>query len=155
MTLSARDREQGMFGNVFQVRKKSSGQVFAAKLWNEDKPQPNLTHLTVLSELSALLKVNDGWHACDELDRAWCPIVQLHGLFLRPRGLLMEEVRPHASGRRPARLTSWRNRAVRRIAICSAAEPRQTIQVLYGRRNGVPVARKRCTKRRLRLPLPA
>ena len=79
---------------MYKARKRSGGQVFAVKLWNElNGPQPNLTHLSVLSELSALLKVNDGWHACDELDRAWCPLVQMHGLFLRPRGLLMELVR--------------------------------------------------------------
>ena len=86
---------------MFLVRKKSSGQVFAAKLWNNaNTPRVDLTNLAVLSELSALLKVNDGWHACDELDRGWCPIVQLHGLFLRPRGLLIEKVRLQPSAQR-------------------------------------------------------
>ena len=69
-----------------------SGQEFAVKLWDETRvtKQPDLTQLAVLSELSALLKIHDEWHACDELDHAWCPLVQLHGIFVEPRGLLME-----------------------------------------------------------------
>lgn len=110
------------------MRKRGGGgQVFAAKLWTKlNIPQPNLTHLDVLSELSALLKVNDGWHACDELDRAWCPLVQLHGLFLRPRGLLMEQVR-HGSpgvsiGAAVARAERSAPHAVRGVALRRAGQ---------------------------------
>jgi hypothetical protein len=104
------------------VRKRNGGQVFAVKLWNDMDANIHLTKQKVLSELSALLKVNDGWHACDQLDRAWCPLVQLHGLFLRPRGLLMEMVRA-------SRLVPGTN-ALRVLAL-SAAHPTQYGESLY------------------------
>jgi serine/threonine protein kinase len=35
-------------------------------------------------------QVKRSWQPCDVLDECWCPIVQVHGLFESPLGLLME-----------------------------------------------------------------
>ena len=79
---------------VVEMRKKAGGALCAAKLFDENKVSLNkLTFGGVLSELRALLRVNAGWQASDLLDDKWCPLVQLHGLFVWPRvGLLMENV---------------------------------------------------------------
>ena len=90
-----RGHPQGTFGEVKELRKRVGGAVFAAKLYKEERLSlDKLAFAGVLSELRALLRVNAGWQASDVLDDRWCPLVQLHGLFLTPQvGLLMEKAR--------------------------------------------------------------
>lgn len=116
-------RTQGQFGMVVEMRKKAGGARFAAKLFDEDKVSLNkLTFGGVLSELRALLRVNAGWQASDLLDDKWCPLVQLHGLFVWPRvGLLMENVRVCACAPRRSGADAPVGHAVRYFSVPDAA----------------------------------